>query len=160
MQVARWWQRGCGRERKLDSDASDDFSSIGCSNFLPRILPRARPSVPKRKKVTSILIYGSPSNSCSTLSCCCHMTAPWRTKTVSRSSTPMLSLPHPLNLSIRTRRTLTYSTCPMDVTAVSASFEMSSVRSDSTDPTGSKPAQLTRRASTCQYRTPGRDMKK
>jgi hypothetical protein len=127
----------------------------------PSAFPPAGTAIrPEMKvKVLSIPIHSSPSNSCSTLSCCCCMTAPWRTKTVSRSSAPMLSLLHLLNLSIHTRRTLTYSTCPMDVTAVSTSFEMSSVRSDLTDPTGSKPAQLTRRASTCQYRTPGKDLK-
>ena len=76
----------------------------------------------------------------------------------SRSSAPTLSLPRPLNLSIHTRRTLTYSTGPMDVTGVSASFEMSSVQSDWMDPSGSKSAQLTRRVSTCQYRTPGREL--
>jgi hypothetical protein len=135
------------------------LSSIGWSN----LLPRARLSVPlgemkgkaKLRGASSIPIRGRPSNSCSTLSCC-YMTGPWRTKTVSRSSAPILSLPRPLYLSIHTRRTLTYSIGPMDVTAVSASFDMSSVRSGWTDPSGSKSVQLTRRASTCQCRTPGR----
>jgi hypothetical protein len=86
------------------------------------------------------------------------MTGLWRTKTVARSSAPTHSLPRPLNLSIRTCRTLTYSTGPMDATAVSVSFGTSNARPGWMDPTGSKSAQLTRRASTCQYRTPGRDL--